>query len=345
LDPRSGEVIANEGVEGVEASRMLASISHPNFVPISDVVVDQSRLVLAMEMTRGERLRTWMEGAGRACAWPKKVMMLRELANAIDVLHEAGLIHRDIKPENIMIDEHGKIVLLDFGLATKLQRVDSGDRRQGIYHPGHRMMEGTAPYMSAEQLDGATLTSASDVYAFAVLAYEMLAGSRPYAPEPGESWRSSIAGGVRKKAIARVPSWLLRALSPGLAEDPRQRFARTTDLIAALEQAHGLRKWRVWGLASAFAFVAAIAAAVVVMPQSASSNHTLVEIAARLRSEESIANAEFGLRRASPEQAQDLWQKVEPRLARGAIAFESAMESIDFEQRTLDHAAKEQCPA
>ena len=99
---------------------------------------------------------------------------LREAAGALDTAHEAGVVHRDIKPGNLLLDGHDRLAVADFGIA----RVAWEDQLTAT-----GQVLGTAAYLSPEQALGEAATAASDRYALAVVAYELLAGARPFEAE------------------------------------------------------------------------------------------------------------------------------------------------------------------
>ncbi len=125
------------------------------------------------------------------------------LASGVCALHAAGKIHRDLKPSNIMVEQTGRVVLLDFGLAADIPRAGVSESRPEQY------LTGTAAYMAPEQAALADITPASDWYAFGVILYEALAGVRPFIGSV-----TDIIGDKQKKPAPRVHD-----LAPDLPED------------------------------------------------------------------------------------------------------------------------------
>ena len=119
-DPQLGRAVALKTVAG-DAERMLrearamAQLSHPNVIPIFDVGTHGEDVFLAMELLVGETLRTWLAEQRRT---PRTILdVMREVGAGLAAAHGAGIVHRDIKPENILVGDHGRVCVTDFGLA------------------------------------------------------------------------------------------------------------------------------------------------------------------------------------------------------------------------------------
>ena len=151
-------------------ARATALLNHPNIVQIFDVGVEEDRHYFAMEYVSGKTLATVLENRGKLGVG-EMLRIADEVASALSAAHNVGIIHRDVKPSNILIDDHGKIKVSDFGIAIAAGQGELTDT-------GH--LVGTARYMSPEHARSEHLDSRSDIYSLGVVLYEMLAGSPPF---------------------------------------------------------------------------------------------------------------------------------------------------------------------
>jgi serine/threonine-protein kinase len=212
-------------------ARAAASLSHPNIIDIYDVGEEDGLPYIVMELVRGQSLRDII--AAEAPFHPDDVaQLLLQVGTALDFAHAKGYVHRDIKPGNILIDEHGRARVADFGIAKSLADADLTDDGTGF---------GTAGYLAPEQAEGLMATPASDVYALGVVAFEMLTGEPPFTAETpvGVAMRHikerPPAPSKQQPEVPRsVDSIVLRALE----KDPTRRWP------SAGAFAQALSKWR-----------------------------------------------------------------------------------------------------
>jgi serine/threonine-protein kinase len=149
-------------------AQMAGGIAHENIMSVYDFGEDQGRPFMVMEFLRGEDLRSAMKN-GRTGDLAARLRIAIQVAKALEHIHEHKIIHRDIKPENIHISATGTVKLVDFGIAKT--------EELSLTRPGFTM--GTPFYMAPEQVTGRDVTYLSDVYAFGILLFELLTGTKP----------------------------------------------------------------------------------------------------------------------------------------------------------------------
>jgi len=159
-------------------ARAISALNHPNIVTIYEIGEADAGRFIALEYVKGRTLRTFIGGRqGVDSVAP----IGRQVAIALGVAHDAGMIHRDIKPENVMVRDDGYVKVLDFGLA----RLSTGDASSDStaeteMHTKPGTLVGTVAYMSPEQIRGEAVASASDVFSLGVVFYEMATGRKPF---------------------------------------------------------------------------------------------------------------------------------------------------------------------
>jgi serine/threonine protein kinase len=199
-------------------------------VTVYDIGEHDGRPFMVMEHFAGgtvaDRLRS-----GREIPRALALRWLREAAEALDCAHRHDVVHRDVKPANLLIDERGRLAVGDFGIATVATEASLTQTGQVL---------GTAAYISPEQARGHAATDASDRYALAVVAFELLTGRRPFAADhPAAQARAHVEDSVPSASAAgdRLPARVDGVLSAGMAKDPAQRPATALDFLDALEDA------------------------------------------------------------------------------------------------------------
>ena len=211
--------------EALAAARLSGD---PHIVTIYDVGEHAERPYLVMEYLSGGSLEKQLHDGpvplGRALRW------LEQAAEALDHAHAEGVVHRDIKPGNLLIDRNDDVQVADFGIA-------SATGLESLTMTGTVM--GTAGYLSPEQAQGERATAASDRYGLAVLAFELLTGTRPYAGESITAEASAHVAAPIPSASERnpqLPPEIDDVFRRALAKDPRERFPSCAEMVAALRQ-------------------------------------------------------------------------------------------------------------
>jgi eukaryotic-like serine/threonine-protein kinase len=208
-----------------------AQLQHPHILPILSAGASGSLLYYIMPYVDGESLRHRLTRLGRLPV-QDALRILTETAEALARAHRAGVIHRDIKPENVLLQD-GHALLADFGIARALRySTNETPLTQGGGAPG------TPAYMAPEQLAGEDKVDArTDVYALAIVGYEMLAGVSPFAgPTPQAIAAAHFKSTPRPLAALRpeVPRRVSDAISRALSTDPDARFSTVEEFRDAL---------------------------------------------------------------------------------------------------------------
>src|SRR5688572_30462340 len=171
-------------------SAILATLEHPNIARVYDAGVGETgRPYLAMESIEGVPIDQHCRDKGLCVA--DRLHLFVQVANAVAFAHARLVVHRDLKPANILVDASGNAHIVDFGIAKLL------DAEPESAEPSHlTQMHGrvfTPDYASPEQVRGAMVTVASDVYSLGIVLYELLAGKRPYRLVRGEGLEEAIS--------------------------------------------------------------------------------------------------------------------------------------------------------
>jgi tetratricopeptide (TPR) repeat protein len=210
--------------------RLAARLQHPHILTVLDSGEATGRLWFTMPYVEGETLRQRLQRIG-ALPIGEAVRILEHIARALAYAHRHGVIHRDVKPENVLISQEN-VLLADFGVARPLQAAADP------YLTTAGLVVGTPTYMAPEQAAADPATDhRADIYAFGILAYEVLAGEPPFANLPLGLLLAAHAS-REPEPIARrrpdVPSPLASMIARCLRKDPADRWDSADALCAAL---------------------------------------------------------------------------------------------------------------
>jgi WD40 repeat protein/serine/threonine protein kinase len=159
----------------IREREILASLNHPNIARLLDAgFAEDGQPYLALDYVAGTPLTTYCDD--RRLSIRERLELFRQVLNAVQYAHAHLVIHRDLKPANLLVTEEGQVQLLDFGIAKLL--TEGAAKETELTQLGGRAM--TPDYAAPEQIAGAPITTAADVYALGVMLYELLTGERPY---------------------------------------------------------------------------------------------------------------------------------------------------------------------
>src|SRR5919197_271557 len=218
-------------------SQLAASLDHPNVVPVYESGEVDGLLYIAMRYVPGTDLRALLRVEG-GLAPQRALTLVEQVASALDVAHERGLVHRDVKPSNILLTgkpEQEHCYLADFGLSTS-----TSDR--SLADPGR--IVGTIDYVAPEQIRGGDVDGRADVYSLTCLLYECLVGDVPYRRPSDVAVIYAHLEEPAPKATERelsLPAALDAVLARGSAKAPEDRWQTCGELMDAARAALGDR--------------------------------------------------------------------------------------------------------
>ena len=223
-------------------ARMLAAVNHPAIAAIYGAEEDRDVRYIVMELVPGETLAEKLVGG--PLPMPEALGLAAQIAEALSVAHERGVIHRDLKPANIKVTPEGRVKVLDLGLAKAMQiEAPPGDFSKSptvaadASRPGHLL--GTPGFMSPEQARGKETDRRTDIWAFGCVLYEMLTGKRAFG---GETVPDILAAILERepdwKALpAATPPRVRELLSRCLEKNANDRLRDAGDARLEIEQA------------------------------------------------------------------------------------------------------------
>ncbi len=227
-------------------AQSLAALKHPHIATIYGLEEREGTRALVLELIEGPTLAELM--ARGPLPPTDAVRIAAQIADALDAAHEQGIVHRDLKPANIKIAPDGSVKVLDFGLAKLTGAAVAAQSFDLTMSPtvtspavvtGAMVLMGTAGYMAPEQARGKVVDRRADIWAFGVILFEMLAGTRAFA---GESVTEVVGAVIHKDPDwttlpPNVPPVVRMVLERCLEKDPRRRFRDIGDVRLALDGA------------------------------------------------------------------------------------------------------------
>lgn len=240
--PLAGTQATATVAEALAEARTSSMLAHPNIVTVYDFEVDGTFAYLVMEYVDGLNLAELLARVeGGTLTHDEAACLVQSVAAALGYAHENGVLHMDIKPTNIMIDHSGTVKLCDFGMATLASAAGYGGARGG-----------TVGYMPPEQIEGTLVDERTDIFSLAVVVWQALLGSTPFAAPTAERSLALINRGPAKRPSKLDPTLagmaeeaLLGALAPVASARIPSVETLAKELVFALgEPAAGAESFR-----------------------------------------------------------------------------------------------------
>ncbi len=221
----------------IREAKAAASLSHPNIVAVQDQGWNQSgvpAVFIVMELVEGHTLRDYIFERGKLTV-DDALSFIEPVLSALAAAHHLGIIHRDIKPENILISREGRVKIADFGLAR-------GNMLGTTMTAESSVILGSVSYLSPEQVQRGVADSRSDVYAAAIVLFEMITGEKPFAADSPiqiaymhVNEKIPLLGSKVKGVPAALEALVAKATSTNPDERPRD----AGEFLAELERVRG----------------------------------------------------------------------------------------------------------
>ena len=221
----------------IREAKAAASLSHPNIVAVQDQGWNQSgvpAVFIVMELVEGHTLRDYIFERGKLTV-DDAISFIEPVLSALAAAHHLGIIHRDIKPENILISREGRVKIADFGLAR-------GNMLGTTMTAESSVILGSVSYLSPEQVQRGVADSRSDVYAAAIVLFEMITGEKPFAADSPiqiaymhVNEKIPLLGSKVKGVPAALEDLVAKATSTNPDERPRD----AGEFLAELERVRG----------------------------------------------------------------------------------------------------------
>jgi tRNA A-37 threonylcarbamoyl transferase component Bud32 len=204
-----------------------AQLAHPNIITVFEFGEEAGMSYIAMELLEGTDLKEVIERRTLP-GLEDKLPVLEQICDGLAFAHSKGLVHRDLKPGNIHLLPNGQVKIMDFGLARR-----STDAAKTA------VVMGTPYYMAPEQAQGGRASTRSDIFSLGAVAYELLAGRRPFGGESVPAVLYSVVHTAPEPLAKWIPELPLLAtvVEKALAKDPGERFENAGEMLAAVREA------------------------------------------------------------------------------------------------------------
>jgi serine/threonine protein kinase/Tol biopolymer transport system component len=215
-------------------AQTVSSLNHPHILTVYDVGEFEGQQYLITEFIDGGTLEQWAHAERRT--WREVVEVLVGVGDGLAVAHATGILHRDIKPTNILVARNGYAKLADFGLAKLTEGTDADLTRTVTEGTRAGVIIGTLPYMSPEQVSGKPVDERSDIFAFGVVLYQLLAGRRPFDGASGLETMQRILAQTPEPLADSVPRGLSMVVEKALEKEASDRYQSMREVVVDLRR-------------------------------------------------------------------------------------------------------------
>src|SRR5271166_2017339 len=224
----------------VQEAKSASSLNHPNIITIYDIGQAEGIDFISMEFVSGKTLERLVPPKGMRLNEALKCAV--QIADALARAHAAGIVHRDLKPGNIMVNEHGLVKVLDFGLAKLTEPIPASDdeaTRTLLPTTEEGKIVGTVAYMSPEQAEGKKVDARSDIFSFGSVLYEMVTGKQAFHADTKASTLAAILKDNPRPAsqlVDGLPREVEKLISRCLRKEVNQRSQHMDDIKIGLQE-------------------------------------------------------------------------------------------------------------
>jgi hypothetical protein len=211
-------------------AQTIAKLEHPQIIPIFAYDIDTATGTpwMAMRLISGGSLSQRIRRGRLAPAECARI--LKDVGDALDYAHSAGVIHRDVKPQNVLLDDSGRVYLADFGIAKMVEA--------SAHMTATGMITGTPQYMAPEQALGKSIDKSIDIYALGIVAYELFTGRVPFSADtPVAVLMKQASEPMPLPPVNEVQEEVTRAILRATAKDPSARWPTATAFARAITNA------------------------------------------------------------------------------------------------------------
>ncbi len=235
----SDELVTDERARRrfLREARLASALEHPNICAIHEINETEEFSFIVMQYAEGETLKQVINN--KPLGSDATFAIALQIADALQTAHERGIIHRDIKPGNIMVNESGRVKVLDFGLAKSIAHETSDSNGESIDLTQQGAVLGTPAYMSPEQAQGERADPRSDIFSFGIVLYEMATGRKPFAGKSQPETMNAVINTPHRPINSlnqEMSAELSAVIDRALAKEPVNRYQSVREMRNDLRQ-------------------------------------------------------------------------------------------------------------